>query len=192
MGKFREELADWAMAILGCVPGRIGVLLRRGLLTPFFESAGAKFAIARGAEIRGLRSITLGKDISFDQGAFVSAVSGKLRIGDRLRANRGAFIVADGGEIRIGKDVLIAMGCILRASNHRIDGLPAVPIQDQGHVAGVIEIGDGVWLGAGVTVLPGARIGRNSVIGAGAVVSGEIPEGSLAVGVPAVVKKSLY
>jgi acetyltransferase-like isoleucine patch superfamily enzyme len=48
-----------------------------------------------------------------------------------------------------------------------------------------ISIGDGVWIGASTTILDGAIIGRNSVIGAGAMVRGEIPPYSMAVGVPA-------
>lgn len=52
-----------------------------------------------------------------------------------------------------------------------------------------VEIGAGSWLGYGAVVLPGARIGRNAVIGANAVVTGEIPDFSVAVGVPARVVK---
>lgn len=54
-----------------------------------------------------------------------------------------------------------------------------------------IHIGDDVWLGANVTILPGVRIGNNVVIGAGAVVTRDIPDDSLAVGVPARVIKEL-
>jgi len=48
-----------------------------------------------------------------------------------------------------------------------------------------VSIGDGSWLGHGVVVLPGARIGRHVVVGANSVVTGEIPDRSVAVGAPA-------
>ena len=51
-------------------------------------------------------------------------------------------------------------------------------------------MGKNVWIGANVTVLPGVTIGDNSVIGAGAVVTRNVPKNCLAVGVPAVVKKN--
>ena len=53
-----------------------------------------------------------------------------------------------------------------------------------------IRIGDNVWVGAGVIVLPGCRIGNNSVIAAGAVVCHDIPDNCMAAGVPAKVKKA--
>lgn len=54
-----------------------------------------------------------------------------------------------------------------------------------------IRIGDNVWVGAGVMVLPGCRIGNNSVIAAGSVVCSDIPDNCMAAGVPAKVKKRL-
>jgi acetyltransferase-like isoleucine patch superfamily enzyme len=48
-----------------------------------------------------------------------------------------------------------------------------------------VEIGDGVWLAARVTVLPGSRIGAGAVIAAGSVVAGDIPAGNVAGGIPA-------
>ena len=56
---------------------------------------------------------------------------------------------------------------------------------DQGRVAQGIEVDDNVWLGAHVVVSDGARVGNDSIIGAGAVVRGEIPPFSVAAGVPA-------
>lgn len=54
-----------------------------------------------------------------------------------------------------------------------------------------IRIGDNVWIGAGVIVLPGCRIGNNSVIAAGSVVCSDIPDNCMSAGVPAKVKKRL-
>ena len=61
-----------------------------------------------------------------------------------------------------------------------------VPIMDQDFESrGPLVVGDGAWLGAGVTVLDGMRIGIGSVVGAGSVVTRDIPDYAVAVGVPA-------
>lgn len=72
-------------------------------------------------------------------------------------------------------------------------GHPLSPKKRQKHLAQAseIRIGNDVWLGANVTVLPGVTIGNNVVIGAGAVVNKDIPDNSLAVGVPAKVIKEI-
>jgi acetyltransferase-like isoleucine patch superfamily enzyme len=60
-----------------------------------------------------------------------------------------------------------------------------IPVLDQGRTARGIDVGDHVWLGAHVVVTDGSRIGRDAIIGAGAVVVGEIPEFAIATGIPA-------
>jgi carbonic anhydrase/acetyltransferase-like protein (isoleucine patch superfamily) len=64
-----------------------------------------------------------------------------------------------------------------------------MPIGRQWPVESSVSIGSGSWLGTGVIVLPGARIGRNVAVGAGSVVVGELPDHCVAVGVPARVVK---
>ena len=59
-----------------------------------------------------------------------------------------------------------------------------IPVLQQGRTARGIDVGDHVWLGAHVVVTDGSRIGRDAIIGAGAVVVGEIPEFAIAVGIP--------
>ncbi len=88
------------------------------------------------------------------------------------------------GGIKIGNNVLLAGQVFVTASSHvttRVD----VPIKDQGITIEGVEIGDGCWIGAGVTILDGIKIGEGSVVGAGAVVTGSIPPFSVAVGIPA-------
>ena len=68
--------------------------------------------------------------------------------------------------------------------NHGYDDI-TVPISQQTQPERSVSIGDGSWLGFGAVVLPGARIGRHVTIGANAVVTGEIPDYSVAVGSPA-------
>jgi acetyltransferase-like isoleucine patch superfamily enzyme len=111
-----------------------------------------------------------------------------LRIGDRCVLGRGSSIVAHTG-ITIGDDVWTGPNVYITDQNHGYVDVD-LPIWRQSPPPDrPVEIGDGSWLGYGVVVLPGARIGRNCVIGANAVVVGRIPDHSVAVGVPARVVK---
>ena len=103
-----------------------------------------------------------------------------IHMGDRVFINYGCKLV-DGGMIDIGNDVLIAPGCTIVTANHAVDP----ERRRKGYMRlKPVTIEDNVWLGADVTICPGVRIGKNSVIGAGSVVVRDIPENSLAVGNP--------
>jgi acetyltransferase-like isoleucine patch superfamily enzyme len=106
-----------------------------------------------------------------------------LRIGDRCVIGRGSHIVAH-QSIGIGDDVWTGPYVYITDQNHGyVD--PDTPIGRQLPVNRPVTIGAGSWLGAGVIVLPGARIGRNVVIAAGSVVRGEVPDHCVVAGVPA-------
>lgn len=124
-----------------------------------------------------------GKNINILSGALIDSPD-RIDIGNNVSINHGSFIDSSQGEIIIKDNVLIGPYCIIRASNH-IYSDPKMPIIKQGHEFGRIIIEDDVWLGANVVVLPNVRIGRGSVIGAGAVVTKDIEAYSIAVGVPA-------
>lgn len=107
-----------------------------------------------------------------------------IKMGKNVYINHGCFIDASQGEIEIGNNVLIGPYCVLRAADHVFSN-PDIPILKQGHEPGKIVIEDDVWLAANVTVLPNVRIGKGSVIGAGAVVTKDVEPFSIAAGVPA-------
>jgi len=93
------------------------------------------------------------------------------------------------GKITLGDHVLTAANCMFIAYSHAYDSLDE-PIKEQGYYDAPIVIEDDVWLGHGVTVMAGVKIGKGSIIGAGAVVNKDIPPYSIAAGVPAKVIKS--
>ncbi len=189
--KLIYELLCWVDAIVGQVPGRVGNRLRRAWYSTRAAKVGERLGTEPGIQMSGLSGISIGDDASFGGGCKLSATNGALKLGNRVKANSGVTLNADFSSIEIGDDVLIAMSVIMRAADHRFDRSPEVLINQQGHEAKAIQIGNDVWIGAGAIILPGAIIGDHCVIGAGAVVKGEIPPNSVAVGVPARVIKQL-
>lgn len=91
-------------------------------------------------------------------------------------------IMLDGAPIVVGDDVLFGPRVALYTANHALD--PAERAAGA-CIARPIHIGDRVWLGGGVTVLPGVTIGDDAVVGAGSVVTRDVPAGAIAAGVPA-------
>jgi maltose O-acetyltransferase len=104
-----------------------------------------------------------------------------LRIGARCFANFG-FTALDVAPIVVGDDVQIGPYVQLLTPTHPVE--PQLR-RDKWEAAEPITIGDNVWLGGGVIVLPGVSIGANTVVGAGAVVSRDLPADVVAVGNPA-------
>jgi acetyltransferase-like isoleucine patch superfamily enzyme len=106
-----------------------------------------------------------------------------VSIGDRCLIGKGSGIVGH-FQIEIGHDVWTGHHVYITDQNHGYSDV-TLPISRQTMPERPVSIGDGSWLGHGTVVLPGARIGRHVTIGANSVVSGEIPDFSVAVGNPA-------
>ena len=105
----------------------------------------------------------------------------QIHIGRRCFINFG-LIALDVATITIGDDVQIGPNVQLLTPTHPIDPEER---RDKLEAASPIAIGDNVWLGGGVIVLPGVSIGDDTVVGAGSVVSRDLPPGVVAVGNPA-------
>ena len=135
------------------------------------------------AELRGSRRIRLGRRLFLYRELYLETQgSGEIAIGDGVVISRGAHLVAFAG-IRIGDGSMIGEYASIRDANHRTG--TGGPLRDSGHDARPIEIGREVWIGRGVTVLPGVRIGDRAVVGANAVVTRDVPAGARVAGVPA-------
>lgn len=92
--------------------------------------------------------------------------------------------------VEFGSDVLIASKCFISDTSHGEDESPEIAPNKRKLVTHPVKIGNKVWIGENVVILAGTEIGDGCIIGAGAVVKGKIPAGSIAVGMPAkVVKK---
>ncbi len=122
-----------------------------------------------------------GRNVNIEKGAFFHS-GAKISIGD----NSGIGINARlNGQVTIGNDVMMGRDVIIHSQNHRFDKTD-VPMWRQGFsdVAPVV-IEDDVWICDRVIILPGVRVGRGSVLGAGAVVSKNVPAWAVMGGNPA-------
>ncbi len=106
-----------------------------------------------------------------------------VRIGHRCVIGRGSHVVGH-WSIDIGDDVQTGPYVYITDQNHGY-GDPDEPIGRQCPVEAGVSIGRGSWLGAHAVVLPGAQIGRNVAVAAGAVVRGQVPDHCVVAGVPA-------
>ncbi len=103
-----------------------------------------------------------------------------IEVGDGFYANHN-LVILDVGKVTIGKNCLFATNVSILTAGHPIHP----DSRNSGYEYGIpIKIGDNVWLGGSVVVLPGVTIGNNVVIGAGSVVTKDIPDDVIAVGNP--------
>ena len=124
-----------------------------------------------------------GSEVNIEKGAVFSS---KVILGDRSGIGINASI---GGTCIIGNDVMMGPDCIIYTYNHKYDDVNHT-MRGQGFTEEEpVVIGDDVWIGGRVTILPGVHIGSHSIIGAGSVVTKSIPEWAIAAGNPAIVKK---
>ena len=138
-----------------------------------------------------------GVGAEFRPGAYAEACS-KISIGDNVVIRPGTFLFADptdgGGSIIIEDKVSIGPGVHFYTNNHEFSDASQA-IYDQGYPTPTendsIILKKGCWIGAAVIILPGVTIGENAVIGAGSVVTKNIPAYTVAVGNPAKVIKSI-
>ncbi len=135
--------------------------------------------------VTGFPTIRIGEGTSIMSGSYLYAHdSSNLIIGSHCSFNHNVTLGASGGEIVIGNHVLIGPNVVLRAADH-VFASTEVPIRCQGHSPGRIAIGDDVWLAANVVVTSGVTIGNGCVVGAGSIVTRDLPPMTVCVGNPA-------
>ena len=128
-------------------------------------------------------TISLGRSCEIQDGARLETWGGSIEVQENTFVGPYVVIYGHGG-VRIGKGCLISMHCRILSSNHTIPPV-GIPIRSMPDVLVPTVIGDDVWLGAGATVVAGVRIHQGAIIGAGAIVTKDIPANAIAVGVPA-------
>jgi acetyltransferase-like isoleucine patch superfamily enzyme len=157
----------------------------------YYRAQGVKlqgYVWMRNIEIpRNHSEIEIEAAVALDRGVVLlcsgdSQPASKIYIGTQTYLNRNTFLDAS-LSITIGRQCAIGPNCYITDHDHRSEA--NVPPLEQPLIAKPTHIGDRVWLGANVTVLKGVTIGNDTVIGAGSVVTKDIPPGAIAVGVPA-------
>lgn len=148
------------------------------------------FYIRNIGNIFGARGLISGPNLILD----VLSTDATLTIGCNLRVNHSVHIAAM-HQVVIGNNVLMASGVYISDHSHGIyqgnnQTSPNTPPNSRSIHSKPVFIGDNCWLGEHVCVLPGVTIGHGTVVGAGSVVTKNIPSNCIAVGVPAeVIKK---
>ena len=168
-----KSLPGWLTSTIGARLWLRGCEVGAGTKTfgrPHIENRGR---IVLGARVR-LNS-------SWAPLELVTAQNGLIEIGDGTFVNYGTLLSAY-MHVRIGRNVMIGNYCII--ADTEIAGIGEPPGAPALEAHGV-EIGDRAWLAARVSVLPGSHIGAGAVIAAGSIVSGNIPDGAVAAGIPA-------
>ena len=160
--------------------GRIRAWLYRfgGLHIGSATRMGARIRIDR----RGCVELGVRCEIEDDVWFKTPEEAARVRIGDYGFVGRGSeFDCVE--RIEVGAHVLIAPGTFITDHGHNI--APGMNIDAQGCSRAPVVIGNDVWLGVRSVILPGVHIGDGAVVGAGAVVTHDVPAGAIATGVPA-------
>ncbi|NKY49429.1 acyltransferase [Nocardia vermiculata] len=165
-------------------------LLKFRLSNPHIVLRGMVF-LGRNVEIHAtpeLGRMEIGKWVHIGDGNALRCHEGSLRIGDKVVFGKDN-VVNTYLDIEIGASTLVADWCYICDFDHRMDDV-TMPIKDQGIVKSPVRIGPDTWIAAKVTVLRETTVGRGCVLGAHAVVKGDIPDYGIAVGAPARVVKN--
>jgi len=188
----------------------------RGLLVkPFLKESKGFLFIGRNVKIRSKHKIALGKSVNIGDNVVINGVSKNgITIGDNVSILNNTIIECTGvlrnigEELIIGNNVGIAQNCFIQvrgkvtigdnvimgpnvsilSENHIFEN-PDIPISAQGESRKGVIIKDGVWIGTRATILDGVKIGENSIVAAGSVVTKDIPPYSIVGGIPAKILK---
>lgn len=124
-----------------------------------------------------------GKNVNIERGAVFSS---HVSLGDNSGLGINAYMT---GSVEIGNNVMMGPNCTIYSRNHSFDRTD-IPMCEQGYQPEKkVIIGDDVWLGGHVIILPGVRVGTGAILAAGAVVTKDVPEYAIVGGNPAKVIK---
>jgi acetyltransferase-like isoleucine patch superfamily enzyme len=196
-------------SVLGGVSGGLGVWLRARFYSSIFREFTSSVFIGSHVVVRNPSKISLKKNTFIDNFAHLDGISdhlegglflgeqnyiysncvissayhGYVRTGKNCSFNPGVQIFGTGG-VDIGDNVMVAGLTTIIAYEHSLGDL-SKPMNKQSITAQGIRISDNVWIGAQATVLDGVTISEGAVIGAGSVVTHNVSENTIVVGVPA-------
>jgi acetyltransferase-like isoleucine patch superfamily enzyme len=191
----------------GSTPGAVGLAVRAWLYPGLLGSCGKKVTFGRNVVLRHPHKIHVGSNVVIDDNCLLDAKGSDnagIRIADGVFIGRNSILSCKNGDIELGPNVnigfnceifsassvslgantLVAAYCYFIGGGHDYDS-PEIPVLEQGRSSSGIRVAEDAWFGAGAKIMDGVAVGRHSIAGAGAVVTADIPEYAVAVGVPA-------
>jgi acetyltransferase-like isoleucine patch superfamily enzyme len=198
---------EMVMLVAQWVPGALGLALRKALYPLLLGACGRNVVFGQNVVMRHPHKIRIADDVVIDDNCLLDA-KGEANVG--ITIGRGVFIGRNtilsckNGDIELGDGVNLGFNCELFSASRVVVGPrtllaaycyliggdhdwsdPGRTVSEQARVSRGVEVGEGVWLGAGAKVLDGVTIGAHAVVGAGAVVRENVPAYAIAVGIPA-------
>ena len=202
-------LAKHELIMLFCsrTPGALGLFLRARLYPCLFKRCGRNVNFGANVVLRNPNKIELGDNVIIDDNCLLDAKGRQnngITIGDGVFIGRNSILSCKNGDIILHKNVNIGFNCeifsgsrvevgegvLMAAYGYLIGGDhdaddAAISVTQQGSTSHGIVIEEGSWLGAAALVRDGVKVGSHAIIGAGAVVTRDIPAYAVAAGVPA-------
>lgn len=193
-------------------PGAIGILFRNLFYPSLFKKIGKGVNFGRGITIRHPHRIVIESDVVIDdycvldakglnnkgiyikekvfigRNSILSCKNGNITLGKNVNIGFNSEIFS-GSEVIVGENTLIAAYVYIIGGGHDYSRTD-IPISEQNKPSHGIKIEKNCWIGAGAKIFDNTTIGKETIIGAGSVVSKDIPPHSIAVGIPARVVKS--
>lgn len=189
------------------VAGALGLALRKVMFPWLLGACGRNVIFGQNVVLRHPHKIRIGDNVVIDDNCLLDAkgtANQGITIGSGVFVGRnsilsckdGDIVLGDGSNIgfncelfsasrvTIGEDTLIAAYCYIIGGDHEFTD-PSRPVLEQRRRSKGILVGSGAWLGAGAKILDGVTIGDRAIVGAGSVVRQAVPDGAVAVGVPA-------
>jgi acetyltransferase-like isoleucine patch superfamily enzyme len=205
---------ELVILLFSIFPGVLGLAMRKVFYPTIFKKVGKGVVFGRNMVIRHPHKIVIGDNVIIDDDTLIDAKGDEnegIVIGDYVTIGRFSslvcknadiqigshvnigtnvkIVVANKGKIEIGSRIDIGSSCHFSGGSYDFSQTDVLPSTQRQPTKGIV-VEDLAWVGAGVIVLDGVRIGSKSIVGAGAVVTADVPPNSIAFGVPAVVKKS--
>ncbi len=203
---------EFILGLCSCLPGALGLWLRSKLYPKLLGHVGKNVTFGMNVVLRHPHKINIGDNVIVDDNCVLDAKgqdNNGIQIGNGVFLGRNTILNCKNGDIvlkdnvNIGfnsmifsasnvtleQDNLIAAYCYFVGGTHHYDD-PELPVLFQKRSSEGIRVEPGCWIGAHVTVFDGTEIGKNAVVGAGSVVNEDIPEYSIAAGVPCKVMKN--
>jgi acetyltransferase-like isoleucine patch superfamily enzyme len=189
------------------VPGALGLALRKVLYPRLLGACGRNVVFGQNVVLRHPHKIRIGSDTVIDDNCLLDAkgdTNSGITIGSGVFLGRNTILSCKNGDIELGNqanlgfnceifsgsrvtvgaNALFAAYCYLIGGDHDRSDM-SVPVSQQRRTSRGVQVGAGVWMGAGAKVMDGVSVGADAIIGAGAVVRTDVPERAVAVGIPA-------